>query len=513
MANQTTAEVGALGLLRWAIVWCGLLVATVALSLIWAGAAQAAGSTVVTSTSATPRAFVPDWDGHTDATVIQYQLAARSNVFVQVIDARRRLVVTLDSGVRDAGMHLVSWDGRNARGTVQRVGTYGIRVVDRGLIGAGAPSASQSAGVAISGGASQVATVALQAPPVAVTGVELSRSAIGRTGRAALTSARFTLSTTASVSAAIVDRSGRAVAMLAAGRMTAGVNTVRWNGRRPGGRAVADGEYELLVAATGPGRPTSTTRVPLRVDRTSPTARSTRRTRARIVGASVRIPLNIVVNEPSSLISGYARRTTRTTLTPGRNRIELNGATLGISPTRRARSIVVRLQVRDTAGNVSTSTAVVFVPAAGLRPIRTTPTTSPPPATGPDPAAPTGGFPWPVGGIVTSEFGMRGGRPHTGLDIAVPAGTPIHPIAAGTISFVGSLGGYGNLVIVEHDDGLRTYYAHMSGFGGYAVGDRVAHVDVIGLVGCTGSCTGPHVHFETRVADVPRDPRSFLSPR
>jgi murein DD-endopeptidase MepM/ murein hydrolase activator NlpD len=78
------------------------------------------------------------------------------------------------------------------------------------------------------------------------------------------------------------------------------------------------------------------------------------------------------------------------------------------------------------------------------------------------------------------------------------------------VSFVVVLGGYGNLVIVEHAGGTRTYYAHLSQFGSFAVGATVSHVDVLGLVGCTGSCTGPHVHFEVRVADTPRDPRGWL---
>jgi murein DD-endopeptidase MepM/ murein hydrolase activator NlpD len=109
---------------------------------------------------------------------------------------------------------------------------------------------------------------------------------------------------------------------------------------------------------------------------------------------------------------------------------------------------------------------------------------------------------------------MRGGSPHTGIDIAAPKGTPIHPVIAGTVSYVGELGGYGNLVMVDHPNGVRTYYAHMDRFGGIAVGDHVEHLDVLGFVGCTGHCTGPHVHFETRVGtppnDVPRDPMAYV---
>ena len=107
---------------------------------------------------------------------------------------------------------------------------------------------------------------------------------------------------------------------------------------------------------------------------------------------------------------------------------------------------------------------------------------------------------------------MRSGRMHQGLDIAAPTGTPIHPVANGTVSYVGVMDGYGNIVIVDNGGGLRTYYAHMSRFGSYGVGQAVTPIDTLGYVGCTGHCTGPHVHFETRIANVPRDPRSFLAP-
>jgi murein DD-endopeptidase MepM/ murein hydrolase activator NlpD len=127
-------------------------------------------------------------------------------------------------------------------------------------------------------------------------------------------------------------------------------------------------------------------------------------------------------------------------------------------------------------------------------------------------STPTGRWPWPVSGILTSPFGMRDGRQHAGVDIAAPTGTPIHAVIPGTISFVGQMDGYGNIVIVEHANGLHTRYAHMSRFGGFAVGDHVDHVDTIGFVGCTGHCSGPHVHFEVRTApnDVPHDPMTYL---
>jgi murein DD-endopeptidase MepM/ murein hydrolase activator NlpD len=175
-------------------------------------------------------------------------------------------------------------------------------------------------------------------------------------------------------------------------------------------------------------------------------------------------------------------------------------------------SVLVRLV--DGAGNAAAARTSVVIPKRSAPATPRQPAPDPTPTTTtPGPAPVAGTWPWPVGGVVTSEFGLRDGRPHTGLDIGVPTGTPIHPAVPGTVSFVGQLGGYGNLVIVEHPDGVRTYYAHMSRFGGFAVGAAVTHLDTIGFVGCTGNCTGPHLHFETRTADTPRNPRSFLTAR
>jgi murein DD-endopeptidase MepM/ murein hydrolase activator NlpD len=119
------------------------------------------------------------------------------------------------------------------------------------------------------------------------------------------------------------------------------------------------------------------------------------------------------------------------------------------------------------------------------------------------------GLIWPVRGTVTSEFGSRWGRRHEGIDIAAPTGTPIRAAKAGTVIFVGQQGGYGNITIVDHGSGLSTTYPHQSRFG-TSEGADVAQGEVIGYVGCTGSCTGPHLHFETRVGGSAVNPRRYL---
>ncbi|MXN73566.1 peptidoglycan DD-metalloendopeptidase family protein [Burkholderia sp. 4701] len=102
---------------------------------------------------------------------------------------------------------------------------------------------------------------------------------------------------------------------------------------------------------------------------------------------------------------------------------------------------------------------------------------------------------------------------HTGVDLAAPSGTRVDAAADGTVSFVGTdPGGYGKYVIVDHADGYSTYYAHLSAFAhGLKVGEPVKQGERLGSVGMTGAATGPHLHFEVRVADQPVDPLVTLA--
>jgi murein DD-endopeptidase MepM/ murein hydrolase activator NlpD len=122
------------------------------------------------------------------------------------------------------------------------------------------------------------------------------------------------------------------------------------------------------------------------------------------------------------------------------------------------------------------------------------------------------GLIWPVDGPVVSGFGMRWGQMHEGIDIAVPAGTPIRAAASGTVILLqseASSGGYGNFTCLDHGGGLSTCYAHQSSFA-VGSGQSVSQGDVIGYVGCTGHCFGDHLHFEVRVNGVPTDPLGYL---
>lgn len=126
--------------------------------------------------------------------------------------------------------------------------------------------------------------------------------------------------------------------------------------------------------------------------------------------------------------------------------------------------------------------------------------------------APSGRLIWPTsGGTISSGFGPRGGRQHTGIDIPRPYGTPIYAAADGAVVQVntGYGGGYGNYIVIYHGGGISTLYAHNSR-NAVSVGQKVRAGQIIGYVGSTGNSTGPHLHFEVRVNGSPVNPLGDL---
>jgi len=123
-------------------------------------------------------------------------------------------------------------------------------------------------------------------------------------------------------------------------------------------------------------------------------------------------------------------------------------------------------------------------------------------------AAPAGGFVWPVQGVLTSTFGPRWGRMHEGIDVGAPGGTPIVASAAGTVIFAGWLGGYGNLTLIDHGNGVATAYGHQSAFS--VTSGPVSQGQAIGAVGSTGNSTGNHLHFEVRINGTAVDPLAYI---
>lgn len=122
---------------------------------------------------------------------------------------------------------------------------------------------------------------------------------------------------------------------------------------------------------------------------------------------------------------------------------------------------------------------------------------------------------WPAAGPVTSPYGYRthpifgDQRLHTGIDIGAPYGAPVVAADGGTVVFAGVMSGYGNAIVVDHGGGLATTYNHLSAFS-VGSGQSVGRGTPIGAVGCSGYCTGPHLHFEVRVNGSPVDPMPYL---
>jgi murein DD-endopeptidase MepM/ murein hydrolase activator NlpD len=122
---------------------------------------------------------------------------------------------------------------------------------------------------------------------------------------------------------------------------------------------------------------------------------------------------------------------------------------------------------------------------------------------------------WPyLGEGISSRFGSRGNGFHSGIDIAGPTGDVVVAAETGEVIFAELYEGeeaYGNLIIIEHPNGMQTWYAHLSTFA-VSKEQKVEKGQIIGEVGATGQATGPHLHFEVRVNDEPLNPLLYLSP-
>lgn len=170
--------------------------------------------------------------------------------------------------------------------------------------------------------------------------------------------------------------------------------------------------------------------------------------------------------------------------------------TLSAPPTLPAPDVVPQPRQLDVADNPkpAETASLNAIPAA-----RSTATLSP-----------NRPFEWPVEGKLVSGFGSGGdGERNDGINIAAEPGTPIHAAAAGTVTYAARLKGYGNLVLIRHDNGYITAYAHARSLL-VAPGDRVDRGDVIGLSGKTGGVATPQLHFEIREGTKPVDPRPLM---
>ena len=128
-------------------------------------------------------------------------------------------------------------------------------------------------------------------------------------------------------------------------------------------------------------------------------------------------------------------------------------------------------------------------------------------AMSPDPVEET--LIWPIAGTVNSGFGARGSGFHDGIDIAAPEGTPVRAVEKGVVIYSDQLRGYGNIVIIRHDGGIVSVYAHNQ-VNLARAGQDVEQGDIVAKVGSTGRVTGPHLHFEIRKHNVAQDPVRYL---
>lgn len=136
-------------------------------------------------------------------------------------------------------------------------------------------------------------------------------------------------------------------------------------------------------------------------------------------------------------------------------------------------------------------------------------TAAPEPVTAPAAPAPSGGFAWPTSGPITSPFGPRWGRMHEGIDIGGGTGQAVSAARGGTVVQAGSMSGYGNVVMIAHGGGFVTVYAHLDSIA-VSSGASVSTGTYLGGMGCTGSCTGTHLHFEIRANGTPQNPLNYL---
>jgi len=175
-------------------------------------------------------------------------------------------------------------------------------------------------------------------------------------------------------------------------------------------------------------------------------------------------------------------------------------------------ALAARIRAAQAAAAAARAARAAATPAP-----TSTESSSPPPAESGSTASPpssSSGLIWPVQGPVASPFGARclpngDCSFHPGVDIAAATGTPLHAAAAGTVIYAGWMDGYGNLTVVDHGGGLATAYGHQSSIA-VGLGASVSQGSVIGSVGCTGYCFGPHLHFEVRVNGEPVDPLGYL---
>jgi murein DD-endopeptidase MepM/ murein hydrolase activator NlpD len=183
-------------------------------------------------------------------------------------------------------------------------------------------------------------------------------------------------------------------------------------------------------------------------------------------------------------------------------------------PSPDLRSVTFELQPNPGSADPIISRRVARFEATPAPTPLPTPVAPPPPAPDrpkvaaakPAPVTGSGTLAWPVRGVITTYYSAS----HLAIDIAAPAGTTVHASDAGVVTYAGwRNNGGGNVIQIDHGNGIQTVYNHLGSIW-VSVGQSVAPGEGIGAVGCTGNCTGPHVHFEVIVNGVIVNPLRYL---
>lgn len=215
----------------------------------------------------------------------------------------------------------------------------------------------------------------------------------------------------------------------------------------------------------------------------------------------------VVVVMLAGALACHATRGLRHRVEPGETLYRI-GQAYGVSHQALARANGI-----DDADRIEVGQMLVIPDAKRAVPVRMV---TPERARGDRPApleVPPGAVPflWPVeGGRLSSAFGPRDASHHDGIDISAPVGTPVRAARDGRVLYSDTLRGYGNLIIIEHDSGYATVYAH-NRENRTDLGDVVHQGEQIATVGETGKTSGPNLHFEIRKDNVARNPIYFFT--
>ncbi len=222
-------------------------------------------------------------------------------------------------------------------------------------------------------------------------------------------------------------------------------------------------------------------------------------------GARVALLVSVVITNAHCQIADQVTRAYLSVTPEGREKLKRYDHYASIAKKLKGYHDDGQLDSREVLDVLEDAGVIAPMPGPGGAP-----RPSPSPEAPPEPTSDSR-WAWPMqAGVISSEFGQRGGRAHEGIDIAADVGEPIYAASSGTVIYSDDgLSGYGRTVIVRHVNETTTLYAHATSLL-VREGARVSRGDPVATVGSTGRSTGPHLHFEIRVGETPVDPRDVL---